>query len=68
MKIEKGLTFKSRWFEGIVTVLNMHDDKNILDVSITSKTSGTWGESWDLQHTIWGLEGGDYTTNLNWEW
>lgn len=60
--------FTGKYFTGRVKVLNIREDKNELDVHLTKPFSdmnphGTyydWHETWNLQHTIWGFENGDY--------
>jgi len=65
MKIEKfncGDSFRAKYFKGLVTVKSVLDKDNILKVEIDPQEKGrfTWEEDWDLQHTIWGFERGDY--------
>lgn len=58
--IEVGIKFKSKWFEGITEVLAIDEDNNSLDVEIHRASNHNHTETWNLQHTIWGFEQGDY--------
>lgn len=60
MKIEKGLKFKSKWFEGTVEVLEVLKETNILKVKISKSETSWWFEDWNLEHTYVGFERGDY--------
>lgn len=57
--IQIGLRFTSRYFGGIVTVKEIYEDENKLVVEICT-TSSIWQEDWNLLHTVWGFERGEY--------
>lgn len=61
MKIEKGLKFTSKWFDGVVEVDHINEEDNDLEVYITPTNGQRRFEHWNLQHTIWGFEQGDYS-------
>lgn len=57
------LQFRSKWFEGLITVLGFNDITNLLHVKIDPQEKGRtpWEEDgWNLQHTKWGFETGEY--------
>lgn len=65
MEIKKGLTFtgNDKCFQGKVTVLEVDQPNNRLHVELTlsgENFNSTWTEDWNLQHTIWGFENGEY--------
>lgn len=73
IKVEKGLVFTgmSGCFNGRVEVLEVEENKNEVYVSLTKRITelettpaeerfSQWREKWNLQHTIWGFERGDY--------
>lgn len=65
MKIDKfnvGDSFRAKYFRGLVTVTGVNESENILDVEIDPQEEGrySWQESWNLLHTQWGFERGDY--------
>lgn len=60
INLEVGLKLKSKWFEGITEILAIDEDKNELSVEIYRASGHNHSESWNLQHTIWGFEQGDY--------
>jgi len=62
MELIKGLKFKSKWFEGITEILDIDTENNTLDVEIHRASGHNHTEEWNLQHTIWGFERGDYFT------
>ncbi len=57
-----GTTFRSVHFEGIVTVLQVDEEKNELQVSIDpeKENRSVWQETWNLQHAIWGMRKREY--------
>lgn len=57
--IPKQFTGNKHCFQGIVTPTKIDEEKNILYVDL-SKDGMNWSEEWNLQHTIWGLECGEY--------
>ena len=59
-KIKIGDTIISKYFKGRTKVVSINETTNELSVSITNIDNYCWDEIWDLQHTIWGLESGDY--------
>ena len=60
MELTKGLKFKSKWFEGITEILYIDKDNNTIDVEIHRASGHNHSEEWNLQHTIYGFERGDY--------
>lgn len=65
MELKVGMTFtgSEQCFTGRVEVLEIDEPNNRLRVSLTKKNdtfTSNWNEDWNLQHTIWGLECGDY--------
>lgn len=65
MILKKGLKFTGspQSFRGSVEVLDILEGSNRLDVRLTLPSAGAtvvWEESWDLQHTLWGFDSGDY--------
>jgi hypothetical protein len=65
MELKVGMTFTSseECFNGRVEVLEIDEPNNRLRVSLTKKNdtfNSNWNEDWNLQHTIWGFERGDY--------
>lgn len=62
MQLKKGLKFTSKWFKGIVEIDHINEEDNDLEVYITppNPKGQKWFEHWNLQHTIWGFEQGDY--------
>lgn len=65
MELKVGMTFtgSEQCFTGRVEVLEIDEPNNRLRVSLTKKNdtfTSNWNEDWNLQHTIWGLERGDY--------
>lgn len=54
-----GSTFKSKWFEGVVEVTGMNEEKNELEVYISRGEHGH-PETWNLAHTEVGFDRGDY--------
>ena len=58
-KVYNGLSFCSKFFDGKCVAYGVDKDKNTLKVAICA-TNGSRVEDWDLQHTIWGFERGDY--------
>lgn len=60
MNIEKGLKFRSKWFEGTVEVHELDTTTNELKVKITSPLGYARYENWNLAHTRVGFSQGDY--------
>lgn len=65
MKLQKGTEFTGRWFTGKILVQEVLEDSNELKVRLQAKRSATeddywWFETWNLQHTRWGFNNGDY--------
>lgn len=60
MELEIGMKFTSKWFEGITEILTINQVENTLDVEIQHANNHNHSEEWNLQHTIWGFEQGDY--------
>lgn len=65
MKLKVGMIFtgNQQCFTGKVEVIEIDDENNRLRVGLTKKHdtfTSNWNEDWDLQHTIWGFERGDY--------
>jgi len=58
----KGLEFTGKWISNNnkCKILDYSATSNVAQVEITSNGS-TWTEDgWNLQHTIWGFNNGDY--------
>ncbi len=63
IEIKEGLQFRSKWLKALITVIKVSEKTNLLHVSIDPQEEGrhVWEETeWNLQHTIWGFESGDY--------
>ena len=60
MELKKGFKLKSKWFTCITVVVHVNEEDNDLEVDITNELGNTHHENWNLEHTIWGLENGDY--------
>ena len=61
MELIKGLKFTGKWSKGDCVIDLIDEELNDLKVLITSEHGQTRQEHWNLQHTIWGFENGDYT-------
>ena len=64
-QLKAGMTFTGtpQCFTGRIEVLQVDEANNTLRVSLTKKNDtlvSNWNEDWNLQHTIWGFERGDY--------
>jgi hypothetical protein len=61
-----GMVFKSIHFKGDVTVTEVIEKDNNLKVTVhanqatETNVEHSWDEEWNLQHTIWGFDSGDY--------
>ena len=60
MKLEIGMKFTSKWFEGTIEILAINEEENTLDVEIHRASGHNHSEEWNLQHTLWGFERGEY--------
>lgn len=60
MELQIGQKFTSKWFEGIVEIMKIDEKENELYVYILSYKNNSWTETWNLNHTIWGFQNGDY--------
>jgi len=60
MELKRGIKLKSKWFKGITVISHVNEEDNDLEVDITNELGHKHHENWNLQHTIWGLENGDY--------
>ena len=61
-KITVGLKFTSKNFDMTAEVHAVRPEQNQLDVLLTPKNGSSWiDDNWNLQHTIWGFENGEYT-------
>lgn len=60
--MQPNATFRSQWFDGLVTVLSVDESKNELHVSIDPEKPGrsAWPETWNLAHTKVGLANRGY--------
>lgn len=58
--LEVGEKFKSKWFEGIIEVMEIDKENNTLLVSISRQTGFSHEEDWNLEHTMIGFIRGDY--------
>ena len=60
-KIYVGLKFKSVHFSADAEVVAVHEAANEVDVKLTSSEGHAHIEKgWNLQHTKWGFERGEY--------
>ncbi len=62
-EIKAGLKFFSIHFKGLVEVLAMSGEginPGEMEVKITPPTALPWHESWNIEHTKWGFERGEY--------
>ena len=60
-EIKTGLIFESYNFQMIAEVLAIDVSKDILIVRLTSRDKKhSWVEDWNLEHTHWGFERGEY--------
>jgi hypothetical protein len=61
-ELAKGDTFRSKHFEGLVTVIDKREKDNVLVVEIDPELDWRqkWQEDWNLEHTAWGFDRGDY--------
>ena len=65
MRIAQGVIFSGKYFTGKVEVLEVKEDSNEVEVQLWHKQYPTgddswWFETWNLQHTKWGFERGEY--------
>jgi hypothetical protein len=61
-KIHVGLKFKSTHFSADAEVVAIREAANEIDVMLTSSEGHAHIEKgWNLQHTKWGFERGEYT-------
>lgn len=61
MVLKVGMKFQSKWFNGTTEILAINEKTNILNVQISATgRPSIWTEEWNLQHTIWGFQRGDY--------
>jgi hypothetical protein len=60
MKLEIGMKFTSKWFEGTTEIISIDEEQNKLDVEIHRASGHSHSEEWNLQHTIWGFERREY--------
>jgi hypothetical protein len=58
--LKHGFRFYSKWFDGLVEVLEVRE--NDLEVKITRPTGHSWHEEWNLLHTVFGFQNGEYST------
>lgn len=60
ISIEPGLTFKSKNFKMTAKVHSVDRDKNSLSVILIDGLDERVEDHWNLQHTEWGFESGEY--------
>lgn len=60
IKLQENQQFTSQWFKGIVTVQSVDESKNNVEVYIDRGNGHGHSEEWNLEHTVWGFERGDY--------
>ena len=53
MKLEIGMKFTSKWFEGTTEILDINEEENTLDVEIHRASGHNHSEEWNLQHNLW---------------
>ena len=52
--------FTSTQFKGVTEVLSVDVENNRIKVLITPPETASWEEEWNLLHTVWAFERGDY--------
>ena len=57
-RLKHGHQFTGEYFNGIVTPLEIKGET--LAVKCESREGSAWHEDWNLQHTLWGFEQGEY--------
>jgi len=60
----EGLQFKSKWInygDNICSLISFSRENNMAEVKITAGESEWTEDNWNLEHTIWGFERGDYS-------
>jgi len=66
IEIKAGLKFESKNFDMTAEVYEVNEKDNTLSVFLKAADGHEWLEkNWDLQHTIWGFERGEYFQTLN---
>ena len=59
--LQKGDVFSGKYFQGRIEVESVSEETNELFVDLRlNEKNMNWTETWNLQHTLWGLECGDY--------
>lgn len=60
-KVPVGTIIGGKYLSGIkAKILLIEEEKNNLKVECKNTNGSTWNEDWNLQHTIWGFEIGEY--------
>lgn len=56
------MRFKAKWIPDCIEckIINFNPTTNLCEVEITTKSSNWVEDGWNLQHTLWGFENGDY--------
>lgn len=61
LNLKIGDKFTSIYYKGITEIINVNEKNNTLDVIIRRSEEHSHEENdWNLQHTIWAFERGDY--------
>lgn len=60
MELTIGMKFTSKWFEGITEILAINKDENSIVVEISREGGHSHQENWNMEHTIWGFQRGEY--------
>ena len=61
--LKAGSKFEGKWInqgDNVCTVISFDIENNTAEVQIERPDMEVWTEEWNLQHTIWGVENGDY--------
>ncbi|GEM_PF-3131743 len=58
-RLKNGERFTGTHFAGNVTPIEIKGE--VLAVKCESRTGFVWYEDWNLQHTLWGFESGEYS-------
>lgn len=63
--LHPGLKFTSAHFSAKAEIVRMSEADNTIDVILTPSDGHAWEEKgWNLQHTKWAFESGDYKVLL----
>jgi len=60
IKFKIGAFFYGKWYDGLTEIISIDKEKNLLRVKIHKQNGQYYTDDWNLQHTIWGFENGEY--------